>query len=75
MAIMEASATRLQSYWRATRAPRYSLLFALPLLVFYEILAVLVAAGPGSSSGTGPTSCSAPPSSRSWACAARSCSK
>lgn len=46
MAIMEASATRLQSYWRATRSPRYSLLFALPLLVFYEILAVLVAAGP-----------------------------
>lgn len=28
------------SYWFATRSPRYSLLFALPLLVLYEILAV-----------------------------------
>jgi hypothetical protein len=27
------------SYWRAARAPRYSLLFALPLLVVYELLA------------------------------------
>ena len=27
------------SYWQASRAPRYSLLFALPLLVFYEALA------------------------------------
>jgi hypothetical protein len=27
------------SYWRAARAPRYSLLFALPLLVLYELLA------------------------------------
>ena len=24
------------SYWQASRAPRYSLLFALPLLVLYE---------------------------------------
>jgi Type II CAAX prenyl endopeptidase Rce1-like len=28
------------SYWSATRSPRYSLLFAVPLLVLYEILAV-----------------------------------
>ena len=28
-----------QSYWRATRAPRYSLTFAFPLLVAYELLA------------------------------------
>lgn len=27
------------SYWRVTRAPRYSLLFALPLLVLYELFA------------------------------------
>jgi Type II CAAX prenyl endopeptidase Rce1-like len=27
------------SYWRATRAPRYSLLFAFPLLAAYELLA------------------------------------
>jgi membrane protease YdiL (CAAX protease family) len=27
------------SYWRATRAPRYSLTFALPLLALYELLA------------------------------------
>ena len=26
-------------YWNATRAPRYSLTFALPLLVAYEVLA------------------------------------
>ena len=26
-------------YWRATRAPRYSLTFAFPLLVAYEVLA------------------------------------
>ena len=31
--------TTISSYWRATRAPRYSLTFALPLLLLYEILA------------------------------------
>jgi hypothetical protein len=30
---------KLASYWRVTRAPRYSLTFAFPLLVLYEILA------------------------------------
>src|SRR6266568_2818214 len=30
------------SYWQVSRAPRYSLLFALPLLVFYQVLAVLL---------------------------------
>jgi len=29
-------------YWRATRAPRHSLLFALPLLLLYELLAFLL---------------------------------
>jgi hypothetical protein len=32
----------LPGYWRAARAPRYSLLFALPLLVLYETLAALL---------------------------------
>lgn len=36
------------SYWQASRAPRYSLLFALPLLVFYQTLALVFAQGPGS---------------------------
>jgi hypothetical protein len=30
---------RSPSYWSATRAPRYTLLFALPLLLLYEVLA------------------------------------
>lgn len=30
------------SYWSATRAPRYSLLFAFPLLVMYELLAFVL---------------------------------
>lgn len=37
-----ASVTRVvPGYWRAARAPRYSLLFALPLLALYEALALL----------------------------------
>ncbi|OLC05665.1 MAG: hypothetical protein AUH42_07120 [Gemmatimonadetes bacterium 13_1_40CM_70_11] len=39
-----------RSYWHASRAPRYSLLFALPLLVFYQVLAALQPPGP---EGTG----------------------
>ena len=31
------------SYWMVSRAPRYSLLFALPLLILYELLAALLA--------------------------------
>ena len=31
-----------RTYWRTSRAPRYSLLFALPLLVLYEALAALL---------------------------------
>ena len=34
------------SYWQASRAPRYSLPFALPLLVCYQTLALLVSRGP-----------------------------
>src|SRR5258706_14505398 len=35
-----------RDYWQASRSPRYSLLFALPLLVFYQVLAAAVPAGP-----------------------------
>ena len=34
----------LRSYWETSRAPRYSLLFALPLLLAYQVLAALLAA-------------------------------
>src|SRR5213078_1894532 len=33
------------SYWQVSRVPRYSLLFALPLLLFYQVLALLLAHG------------------------------
>jgi len=41
-----SSFTAPSGYWQASRAPRYSLLFALPLLVFYQTLAVVLAHGP-----------------------------
>lgn len=31
----------MQAYWRDSRAPRYSLLFALPLLLLYQVLVAL----------------------------------
>jgi hypothetical protein len=34
-----------RTYWRQSRAPRYSLLFALPLLVAYEALAAILGYG------------------------------
>ena len=37
----------MRTYWQASRAPRYSLLFALPLLIFYQVLAALAPSGPG----------------------------
>src|SRR2546428_14125615 len=37
----------ISTYWQASRAPRYSLLFALPLLIFYQALAALAPPGPG----------------------------
>src|SRR3989442_6564738 len=43
-----ATFTAPNSYWQASRAPRFSLLFALPLLAFYQILAVLLSTGPRS---------------------------
>jgi Type II CAAX prenyl endopeptidase Rce1-like len=35
-----------RAYWQASRAPRYSLLFALPLLLVYQTLTLLVPTGP-----------------------------
>jgi len=37
-----------QSYWELTRSPRYSLSFALPLLILYEVLALALNQGTGS---------------------------
>src|SRR5256886_9433099 len=42
---MTAPFSAPSSYWQASRAPRYSLSFALPLLLFYQVLAVLLAHG------------------------------
>lgn len=39
---MPESLAPFRDYWRASRAPRYSLLFALPLFVAYELLAATV---------------------------------
>jgi hypothetical protein len=36
----------ISTYWQSSRAPRYSLLFALPLLIIYQLLAALAPAGP-----------------------------
>lgn len=36
------------SYWKTSRSPRYSVLFALPLLLLYEALATLLSAADGS---------------------------
>ena len=36
----------LSQYWQSSKAPRYSLLFALPLLILYQVLAALAPAGP-----------------------------
>jgi len=34
------------TYWRASREPRYALLFALPLFIFYQVLVALQPVGP-----------------------------
>ncbi len=39
----------LTRYWRLSRAPRYSLLFALPLLVGYQLLVAFASSGPHAS--------------------------
>src|SRR5256714_5038235 len=40
-----SSVSSRSSYWQLSHTPRYSLLFALPLLLFYQALAVLLAHG------------------------------
>src|SRR5215469_10214193 len=40
-------ATRTDKYWALSRSPRYSLLFALPLLFVYELLVVGLSHGTG----------------------------
>jgi len=42
---VNAHAGRPNSYWAASRAPRYSFVFALPLLVLYEALAAVLSSG------------------------------
>ena len=37
--------SRPSSYWRLSRAPRYSLVFALPLLLLYQVLAAMEPVG------------------------------
>jgi hypothetical protein len=44
---MTASAVRTSSYFANSRAPRYSVLFALPLLIVYEGLAALLGGNDG----------------------------
>jgi CAAX prenyl protease-like protein len=46
MATPTRRAKRIGSYWEASRSHRYSLLFALPLLLIYEALAALLAGDP-----------------------------
>lgn len=41
----------MASYWKDTRAPRYSLLFALPLLLLYEVLAHFISGESGIRNG------------------------
>ena len=50
-------AISISNYWRDTRAPRYSLTFALPLLVAYEVLAFSLSHDEWPGSGTAPTCC------------------
>src|SRR5438094_9530124 len=40
-----SSVSSPSSYWQVSRAPRYSLLLALPPLVCYQVLALLLAHG------------------------------
>jgi hypothetical protein len=41
-----APLTAAQTYWRASRAPRYALLFVWPLFLFYQVLVALEPVGP-----------------------------
>ena len=47
MAAPAPSRSALRAYWTKSRAPRYSLVFALPLFLLYEALAAALAGSPG----------------------------
>ena len=47
MAALAAERSALRAYWKKSRAPRYSLIFAIPLLLLYEALAAALANAPG----------------------------
>ena len=47
MAVLASSGSIAGSYWTASRAPRYSLVFALPLFLLYEGLAAALAGSAG----------------------------
>jgi hypothetical protein len=47
LAVLASSRVGASAYWEKSRAPRYSLLFALPLLLLYEGLAASLAGMPG----------------------------
>jgi len=47
LAALAAERSALRGYWAKTRAPRYSLIFALPLFLLYEALAAAYAGTPG----------------------------
>ena len=47
MAALASERAALRAYWARTRAPRYSLIFALPLFLLYEALAAAYAGVPG----------------------------
>lgn len=44
---MTTTAAAPARYWQLSQAPRYSLLFALPLFIGYEVLQLAVSGGPG----------------------------
>ena len=43
---MTAATSTAHTYWRASQAPRYALLFAVPLFIFYQLLVALEPTGP-----------------------------
>jgi hypothetical protein len=47
LAALASDGAALRGYWTKTRAPRYSLIFALPLFLLYEVLAAAYAGAPG----------------------------
>jgi membrane protease YdiL (CAAX protease family) len=47
LAALVAERSALRAYWNKSRAPRYSLIFAIPLFLLYEALAASLAGTPG----------------------------